>query len=248
MELHEPPLLGDAFGTALLAHLDGSPYDSHYVERSDGYIDVMRHAVYFATPDEWLEPELACLSRLEGRVLDIGAGAGRATLAARDRGLDATALDVSPGAIEACSRRGVEDAFLGTIADLIEERPGERYDTFLLLGNNVGLLRGPAQAPGFLDQLRALGRPGARVVGTVGHIYKTDNPDHLAYHDRNRSLGRMPGELRLRTRFRRLTSEWFDYLFASPDELAGVIAPAGWELADVVESGGYVYMVELRMA
>lgn len=232
----------------MLAHLDGSPHTLHYVERSDGYIDAMPHAVYFTTPDEWPAPDLACLERLEGRVLDVGAGAGRATLAARARGHDVTALDVSPGALEACRRQGIEDVFLGTTADLLVERPGERYDTFVLLGNNIGLLQGPAQAPGFLNELRALARPGARIVGTAGHIYKTNNPEHFEYHDRNRSLGRLPGELRLRTRFGRLASEWFDYLFASPEELAGVIAPAGWELADVVEGDGFVYMVELRMA
>ena len=99
-----------------------------------------------------------------------------------------------------------------------------------------------------LDQVAHLGTANARIVGTAGHIYKTDNPDHFRYHDLNRSLGRMAGELRLRTRFTHLASEWFDYLFVSPEELAELADTAGWQLVDTVEDEGFVYMVELHRA
>jgi len=247
MELHEEPVLGDAFGAALQAHMRQSPYDRHYVERSDGLIDDMPHAVYFAEPPDWPEVDRGCLERLSGSVLDVGAGAGRATLAAADLGHRVTALDVSAGAIEVCRQRGIDDLFHGTVQELAGGSNGASYDTFLMLGNNIGLLGGPAQAPGLLAALAAVARPGARIVGTAGHIYKTDNPDHLAYHERNRALGRMPGELRLRTRFQRLAGEWFDYLFASPEELARIAETGGWRLADVVEGSGYVYLAELRL-
>lgn len=245
--LHEPPRLGDAFGVALLDEFFGTPAgDLHYVERSDGYLDAMHAWRYFAEEARWSAVDRECLARLDGRVLDIGAGAGRVALAAQRRGLDVVALDTSPGAVEVCGARGVVDVFGGTVEDLARDRPTERFDTFVLMGNNMGLLAGPSEAPAFLATLSSMAAPGARVVGTAGHIYKTDNPDHLAYHERNRSLGRMAGQLRLRTRYRSLASEWFDYLFASPEELADVVGAAGWRITDVVEDEGYVYLVELK--
>lgn len=248
MDIHDDPLQGDAFGEALKAHVAASPYDHHFVERSDGVLDDMPHAVYFAEPDNWPAVDQACLDRLDGRVLDIGAGAGRATLAARHRGHEATALDISPGAIDVCRDRGIDDVWLGTVGDLAAQEDPPAYDTFLMMGNNIGLLGGPDQASAFLADLHRLAAPGAKIVGTAGHIYKTDDPLHLEYHERNRTLGRMAGELRLRIRFRRWAGDWFDYLFASPEELDSVAAGGGWRLAEVVEDEGYVYLAELRPA
>ncbi len=248
MQIHDDPLPGDAFGEALKAHVAASPHDHHFVERSDGVLDDMPHAVYFTEPDAWPTVDQACLDRLSGRVLDIGAGAGRATLAARHRGHDATALDISPGALEVCRGRGIDDLYLGSVESLAAEDAPPTFDTFLMMGNNLGLLGGPDQAAEFLAALHRLAAPGARVVGTAGHIYKTEDPLHLEYHERNRTLGRMAGELRLRIRFRRWAGEWFDYLFASPEELDGVAAASGWRLTDVVEDEGYVYLAELRPA
>ena len=245
MDIHDDPLPGDAFGEALKAHLAGSVHDRHYVERSDGLIDDMPHAVYFTEPEAWRDVEKACLDRLHGRVLDIGAGAGRATLAARARGHETTALDISPGAIDVCERQGIDDVYLGTVPSLAAAG-APTYDTFLLLGNNIGLFGGPDQAAELFGALDRLAAPGASVVGTAGHIYKTDDPQHLEYHDRNRAVGRMTGLLRLRTRFRRWAGEWFDYLFASPEELADMAAASGWRLSDLVEDEDYVYMVEFR--
>jgi hypothetical protein len=41
------------------------------------------------------------------------------------------------------------------------------------------------------------------IVGTILDAYRTSNPVHLAYHQRNRELGRMPGQLTMRVRYER---------------------------------------------
>ena len=51
-------------------------------------------------------------------------------------------IDTSPGAIEACRRRGVRDVRLLALAE-VDARLG-RFDTLLMLGNNFGLLGGRA--------------------------------------------------------------------------------------------------------
>jgi SAM-dependent methyltransferase len=237
------PTMGDAFGAALLGHLDdGDPL--HVMERDDGLVEAMATAVYFGGPDAWSAHEAGMLGSVGDAVLDIGAGAGRVTLALRERGKQATALDVSEGAIEVCRRRGIEDVHLGDVGSV---GPGPRFDTFILFGNNLALLGSREEAPRFLAALRRVARPGARILGTTCDPYRTENPEHLGYHERNRARGRMPGQIGLRTRYRALTTPWHDILFVSIDELRELAGPEGWRLSEVLDDGGPVYGAALEM-
>ncbi len=84
----------------------------------------------------------------------------------------------------------------------------------------------------FLDSLASMASAGARIVGETLDPYQTTNPEHLGYHEENRRLGRLGGQLRLRVRHLRLATPWWDYLFCTPQELETVIAPTRWELVD----------------
>jgi hypothetical protein len=44
----------------------------------------------------------------------------------------------------------------------------------------------------------------------------------------------MPGQVRLRVRYRTFTTPWFDYLFLAPDELDRLVGGTGWRLARVM--------------
>ena len=48
--------------------------------------------------------------------------------------------------------------------------------------------------------------------------YQTSEPGHLAYHERNRRAGRMPGQVTIRLRYQRLASAWFGLLWMSLTE------------------------------
>ena len=78
------------------------------------------------------------------------------------------------------------------------------------------------------DAMRALLKPGGSVIGTCRDPYLTDDRDHLSYHEANRAAGRFPGQIRLRFRYRRLASEWFNYLFVAPNELKALAEHSGW--------------------
>ena len=178
-------------------------------------------------------------------MLDIGAGGGRFAVALQRRGNDVVALDVSPGGVAACQRQGVEQTFLGTVFELADQGPIP-FDTFLLMGHNYGLLGGPDQAPRFLDALRRMAKPGAKIIGTNLDPLATEDPGHLAYHQLNRERGREPGQIRLRVRWHRLATPWFDYWFLPVERLAEVAAPCGWELVDTAHEDEH-YLAELRL-
>lgn len=227
------PAIGDAFGQALLNRFDGADVLDVIYERDDGLVNADT-SDYFLEPPNWPELDRWAIDRCRGRVLDLGAGAGRASLALQALGMEALALDLSPGAIETCRRRGVRETFVGEITDLAATSP-QKFDTFAALGNNLGLLGTAARAAEMFDAFAALSNDGATIVGTCLDPTAGDAPEwHASYHERNRAAGVPPGQIRLRTRFRNITTEWFDLFWMSPDELDGLARQSGWQVTEVL--------------
>src|SRR5438067_11720752 len=113
------PRRGDAFGAALMACWQrGGAVDIAYefIEREDGFIDAMDAARYFGGPEQWGPLDRWVYEQARGRILDVGSGAGRHSLALQERGADVVALDISPLAAEVCRRRGIKQVVTGTVA------------------------------------------------------------------------------------------------------------------------------------
>lgn len=216
------------------------------VERDDGLVNGVLSAHYFAEPQDWEPYDHRAVARARGATLDVGIGAGRIALLLQEHAIPVTGLDTSAGALAVCRRRGVRDLVHGTVDAHVAD--GRRYDTFLLLGNNVGLLEGADRAPDFLAALAALARPGAQVIAQGTDPYGTRDPVQTGYHERNRRRGRLGGQLRLRLRYRELGTDWFDYLVCSADELAELVRGTPWRLVDVDDRDAPYYLAILRLA
>ena len=111
-----------------------------------------------------------------------------------------------------------------------------------IYGNNFGLFGSRAKARRLLRRLRPF---VARIVATSNDPYATEDPAHLAYHERNRGRGRMSGQLRLRVRYRDLVGPWFEYLIVSPDEMADIVESTGWQLRRLVRDEGSYFVAVL---
>ncbi len=230
----------DAYGQALWAHYTGQR-SYEIVEREDGYFDVTPGAQqYFSRPDEWSPHERQAMARATGRVLDIGCGAGRHALALQARGLDVLGIDVSPLAIQVCTLRGLRKAEVRSI-DHVTRALGS-FDTILLMGNNFGLFGGFTKARRLLARFHPLTAPHAAIIAETRDPYRTDNPDHLAYQTENRRQGRMSGQLRLRVRYRKYVTPWFDYLLASKDELTTILDGTGWTVTEYLDGDAATYV------
>jgi hypothetical protein len=88
--------------------------------------------------------------------------------------------------------------------------------------------------------------PGARILAETIDPMQTSNPEHMAYHERNRQRGRMPGQVRIRVRIGKTIGPWFDYLFVSRSELAGIVEGTGWKVAHTIDSDGPAYIAILE--
>jgi SAM-dependent methyltransferase len=221
----------DAFGRQLLDALSGASR-SAMLERDDGERGTsMSPDVFFAEHAAWAAAERAVFEYVRGRVLDVGCGAGRHSLEAARRGMDAVAFDISPGAVEVSRARGVRDVRLMSLDD-VNGRLGQ-FDTVLMLCGNFGL---PGTREGmirWLQRLRDLTTKDARVVLDTVDPYVDDptDPKWHAYLERNRARRRMAGQVTIRLRYGDRLTPWFDLLLVSVEELTELAMETGWRVA-----------------
>jgi SAM-dependent methyltransferase len=233
----------DAFGRALLDELERG--DARIVvERDDGYVETETMAWYFGAPRQWHSSERQALRHVHGRVLDIGAGAGRAALELQKRGHEVVAIDISPLAIEVCRKRGVQDARVLPVTK-IDSSLGT-FDTVALFGNNFGLFADARRARWMLRRLRPMTSPEARIIAVSYDPYRTKNPADLTYFERNRRRGRLGGQIRLRVRYKAYATPWVDYLMVSLEEMREIVSGTGWEIDEVFSDENFFVGVITR--
>jgi len=231
----------DAYGRLIADYLETGK-GIEIVERDDGFIQASRYGpgAYFFPFRKWPKSERRAMRLARGRVLDVGCGAGRVALYLQERGHEVVGIDLSPLTVDVARRRGVKDARELAVTQV--SRKIGRFDTIVMFGNNFGLMGGKRRAPWLLRRFRSITNEDARILAESVDPYKTESRDHRAYHRRNRRRGRMGGQLRIRVRHGHYTTPWFDYLLASPAEMAKLAQGTGWELADVIDEGEHVYV------
>ena len=229
----------DAFGHNMLDHLEGGGAHE-IVERDDGFFDVSPGpGLYFAEYDDWPEDEKAAMGFVQGRVLDVGCGAGRHSVYLQAQGFDVLGVDVSPRAIEVCKARGLINARVVPITQ-INRRLGV-FDTILMLGNNFGLVGNPKRAKWLLKRFRNATSQTGRIIAQTRDPYTTDLAEHLEYHERNRQRGRMAGEARIRVRYKKYVTPWWDFLMVSQGEMEVIIENTGWTISKVFVGAAGIY-------
>ena len=234
----------DAYGGLIYDHHRGLP-TAEVIERDDGWFGVSTGApAYFAPFAAWPAHQRRAMRAVRGRVLDVGAGAGRVALHLQARGHAVVAIDASPLAVRTCRLRGVRDARVLPLAR-VSARLGT-FDTIVMMGNNFGLFGSPRRARALLRRLAALTSPHARIVAETRNPYRGRTADHRRYHERNQRRGRSAGQVRMRVRYGRACTAWFDYLFVSPPELRAIVAGTGWRLAWTIRSDGPMYVAVLE--
>ena len=234
----------DAYGHLIRDYLHGRQ-GIEIIERDDGWIGVSSGPeAYFAKFSDWPTHQQQSVEFVAGRVLDLGCGAGRHALHLQQQGFEVVGLDVSPLAVEICRQRGLTNVQVRPVTQ-ISANLGH-FDTILMLGNNFGLAANPKRAKWLLRRLHTMTSPQARIIAESNDIYATTDPDHLAYHAYNRQRQRMPGQIRLRVRYKKYATPWFDYLMVSQAEMTEVLADTGWGVKQFIASEMSVYIAVIE--
>ena len=130
----------------------------------------------FRTYDSMPEIERKALDMSRGRTLDVGAAAGCHTLVLQERGIDVTAIDISPLSVEAMKERGVRNVREQDFFTLEKEQ----YDTILMLMNGIGIVGTLARMPAFFRLLDKILAPGGQVLcdsSDISYVFEGDMPD-----------------------------------------------------------------------
>lgn len=225
----------DAFGQEIYACFTRQDV-FEMIERDDGFVtaSAANPASYFSEYPDWPDHYRKAMEYVQGRVLDIGCGAGRISLYLQGQGFTVLGIDNSPLALEVCRQRGLKQTSLTSITQ-VSRRLGV-FDTIILLGNNFGLFASIQRARTLLRRFHGLTSPQARIIAESNDIYATTDPIHLAYHERNRRRGRMAGQIRFRVRFRQFKSPWIDYLMVSKAEMASILEGTGWHVEGFLDN------------
>jgi len=238
--------MNDAFGQEIWAHFKGKE-SFEIIERDDGFFDASSGAkIYFSNYGDWPSIERKALRFARGRVLDVGCGAGRHSLYLQGKGLDVTGIDISPLAIKVSKLRGLKKVRLMSITQV--DFKSNSFDTVIMLGNNFGLFGSQKRARWLLKKFHRMTSSDAMIIAESNDPYKTDNPDHLKYHEYNRRRGRMAGQLRIRVRFGKYTGNWFDYLIVSKKEMKYLLMGTGWKAERFIRSKGSQYIAIIKKA
>ena len=253
-----------AWGPLALALADfhaGSRTAILRVHTDEGELDPMPVAVFFRGREDLRLVDREALARVRGRVLDGGAGAGSMALLLQAHGVDVTAVEVIPEAVEIMRARGVLDARVGRLEDLPEEGA---FDTVLLLMNGTSLAGTLAGFPPLLHALARLMAPGGQVLvdstdlgaagggedqegraggeseeARDGEEARDDDPDRGGEENGDEGY---PGELQYQLEYRGTRGAPFPQLFVDPGTLTRMAGEEGWEVEVVWrgEEGEYL--------
>lgn len=224
-------------GRALLDYHHGDT-TARFVVHSDLWDSEITTAEEYYRPLhlELSEIEQRALSLCRGRVLDLGAGAGRHAIELQERGHEVTAVDVSPDAVEVMRRRGVRDVRCGDLGAV----SGESFDTLLLLMHGIGLV-------GTLEGLARFLDASSSVLSTDGQVL-CDSADLAAALPSARATGvgrSYLGEVEFRLTYRDLEGRPYPWLFVDPRTLERYAAAAGYDFEVGARGGRGAYLARL---
>jgi SAM-dependent methyltransferase len=230
-------------GAALLDFHRGN-HSAEVTITSDLWEDEPTPVAAFYRPAEQPLPELhsRALALCRGRVLDLGAGAGRHALELQSAGHDVVAVDVLPEAVGIMRDRGVADARCGDLTAAEEDR----FDTIIMLMHGIGVV-GDIHGLGLLlERLPTILRPGGRLIcdsADLAAVLERESPELFDELTAPRSY---VGEVAFGLRYGDLVGSNYPWLFIDPDRLAIIAGAAGFdvEVAARGDRGSYLAVLQ----
>ena len=228
----------EPFGLALKEFYEGNEQAKVIFLRDDGLRDEYFVSQCFRTERDFSTIEKKAIDLCFGRVLDIGAGVGPHSLVLQKRGLDVWALDISSHACDIMKKRGVKNVICSDFYDLNQKN----FHTILLMGRAIGFVENISGLKKFLGFCKVLLNPNGQILLDSLDVRYTDDPDHLAYQERSRQLGRYIGVIGLQMEYKGILGEKFRLLHVDSQTLKKCAREIGWSFELIVqeETGNYL--------
>lgn len=183
--------------------------------------------------------EKKALDMAKGRTLDVGAASGCHSLELQNRGIDMTAIDISPLSVETMKQRGVKNVLEQDFFAM----EGQQYDTILMLMNGIGIVGTLDRMPEFFRQLDKILASGGQVLcdsSDISYVFEDEDgiieyPDTDGYY----------GEQSFQMQYKDTIGEPFPWLYIDADTLKQVAENNGYMAEVVAEGEHYDYLARI---
>ena len=194
--------------------------------------------ILFRSYESMPKIERKALDMAKGRVLDVGAGAGCHSLVLQERGLDVTAIDISPLSVETMKERGIKKVLEQNFFTLEGQ-----FDTILMLMNGIGIVGTLERLPEFFNRLDKILAPGGQVLcdsSDISYVFEDeegmiDIPNEMNYY----------GEHSFQMRYKDTIGEPFNWLYIDADTLREKAGRSGYAVEVVAEGEHYDYLARI---
>lgn len=195
----------------------------------------------FRSLDAMPRLERLALSLARGRVLDVGAGSGCHTLALQQRGLEVSAIDISPLSVQAMHLRGIHDV---RCINFFDPRVDGPFDTILLLMNGSGIVGSLRYMPQFFSALNnLLADEGQVLIDSSDLKYLYENEDGSYDID---PAGPYYGEIDYQMVYGGVKGEKFNWLYVDFQTLQLLAGANGFDCELVAEGDHYDYLASIK--
>ena len=192
----------------------------------------------FRSYESMPEIERKALDLARGKVLDVGAGAGCHSIVLQERGLDVTAIDISPLSVETMKERGVKKVLEQDFFTMEGQ-----YDTILMLMNGIGIVGTLERLPEFFKQLDKILASGGQVLcdsSDISYVFETEEgiielPEDINYY----------GEHSFQMQYKDTIGEPFNWLYIDADTLREKAGRSGYAVEVVAEGEHYDYLARI---
>jgi SAM-dependent methyltransferase len=203
--------------------------------------DVLPASTLFRSVEAINRMEQVALNHAEGRVLDVGAGAGCHTLPLQERGLHVTAIDISPLSVETMQQRGVIDA---RQEDFFTMVPDTTFDTILMLMNGTGIVGTLDNLPRLFERLDVLLAPGGQLLvdsSDLRYVFEDeegnfDPTEFDSYY----------GEVDYQMVYGKVRGERFNWLYVDFPRLKECAAIKGYHAEILCKGDNYDYLACIK--
>jgi cyclopropane fatty-acyl-phospholipid synthase-like methyltransferase len=227
--------LKDLHGQAILDFYKGENH-SLLLHNSYGDPEEMPVEVFFRDDLDFTVIEHLALVECEGRILDVGAGAGAHALVLQERERDVVALENSPGCLEVLKKSGITQV---VASDFFAHQ--QKYDTLLLLMNGLGLAGTVTRVPAFLAHCKSLLNPSGQILvdsSDIAYLYEEDVRMPSGYY----------GEIKYRYEYKEKLGDWFDWLYLDEKTLKELAKQQGLSCEIMTKDENDQYLARLVLA
>ncbi len=205
------------------------------------YEDEIPVATLFRDFGEMPVQEQKAIELCRGKVLDVGAGSGCHSIVLKERGIEATAIDISVLSVEVMKERGIDARNI----NFFDETFNEKFDTILLAMNGIGIVGKIERLPMFFRSIKRLLAPGGQVLldsSDIRYVFM----DEDGGMDIDLAAGYY-GEIDYKMRYKNITGTPFDWLYIDFDTLQMYAEEHGFTCEKCIDGEHYDYLARLTL-